>query len=177
MPALRTPTLSRKHVTKQRCIEAISLFERHENALGLRAMALREVSRFSAIDIEGVTISIQLDCLVDGDRGRIGAGIIRIVKAPDPVACRMEETRRRRGDHRREMARYMVAMLQMLLEAQDPAIGIPDRELSFVVDVRLGERIGPVPDHTVRLRAIRGACSQIAALWPTIRPRSSILKK
>ena len=106
-----------------------------------------------------------------------GAGIIRVAKAPDPDACKLEETRRRRGDHRREMARYMVALLQMLLEAQDGANGIPDRDLCFVADVRLGERIGPASDHTVRLRAIRGACSQIARLWPGIRPRPSILKK
>lgn len=160
-----------------RCIEAITLFERHENAFGMRAMALREAGRFGSIDIEGVALSIQPDVLVDGARGRIGAGIIRVAKAPDPNACKLEETRRRRGDHRREMARYMVAMLQMLLEAQGGALGVADRELCFVADIRLGERIGPAPDHAVRLRAIRGACSQIATLWPTIKPRPSILKR
>jgi hypothetical protein len=65
----------------------------------------------------------------------------------------------------------------LLLEAQDGKLGTPDRELCFVADIRLGERIGPAPDHEVRLRAIRGACRQIAKLWPTITPRSSILKK
>jgi hypothetical protein len=86
---------------------------------------------------------------------RIGAGILRVAKAPDPDACKLDETRQRRGDHRREMARYIVAMLQMLLEAQVGRFGVPDRDLCFVADVRLGERIGPAPDHTIRLRAIR----------------------
>jgi hypothetical protein len=71
----------------------------------------------------------------------------------------------------------MVALLQLLLEAQDGKLGMPDRNLCFVADVRLGERIGPASDHAVRLRAIRAACRQIAKLWPTIIPRSSILKK
>jgi hypothetical protein len=133
--------------------------------------------RFASIDIEGVSLSVQPDFLVDGGRSRIGAGLIRVAKAPDPDACKLEETRRRRGDHRREMARYMVAMLQMLLEAQNGALGTPDRDLCFVADIRLGERIGPAADHTVRLRAIRAACRQIATLWPTITPRPSILKK
>ena len=161
----------------QRCIEAIELFGRCENALGLRAMALRDAPRFADIDIEGVAVSIQPDCMVDGPNGHIGAGMIRVAKAPDPDGCRLDETRRRRGDHRREMARYMVALLQMLLEAQSGTEGIPDRNLCFVADIRLGERIGPAPDHTARLRAIRGACNQIARLWSTIEPRSAILKR
>jgi hypothetical protein len=160
-----------------RCIEAIVLFERHENALGLRRMALSEAPRFDPIDIEGVTVSIQPDFLVDGGSRRVGAGILRVAKAPDPDGCKLDETRRRRGDHRREMARYMVAMLQMLLEGQEGRIGIPERDLCFVADIRLGERIGPASDHTTRLRAIRAACRQIASLWPTITPRRSILKK
>lgn len=93
-----------------------------------------------------------------------------------PVEHDLDETRQRRGDHRREMARYIVAMLQVLLEAQDGKFGIPDRDLCFVADVRLGERIGPAPDHTIRLRAIHGACSQIVKLWPMIEPRASIFR-
>jgi hypothetical protein len=160
-----------------RCVEAINLFERHENALGMRAMALSEPPRFAAIDIEGVTVSIYPDLLVNGGGQRVGAGILRVAKAPDPDGCKMDETRRKRGEHRREMARYMVAMLQLLLEAQNGSLGTPDRDLCFVADIRLGERIGPAPDHTVRLRAIRGACRQIVKLWPTVMPRPSILKK
>jgi len=75
------------------------------------------------------------------------------------------------------MARYIVAMLQMLLEAQQGGLGTPDRDLCLVADVRLGERIGPADDHSTRLKQIRGACNQIAGLWPTIEPRSSILRK
>jgi hypothetical protein len=160
-----------------RCKEAIELFGRHENALGMRPMALRGAPRFAEIAIEGVAVSIQPDCLVDGPNGRIGAGIIRVAKAPDPNGCKLDETRRRRGDHRREMGRYMVALLQMLLEAQCGSNGVPDRELCFIADIRLAERIGPAPDHTARLRAIRAARNQIARLWPSIQPRPPILKK
>jgi hypothetical protein len=161
----------------RRCVEAINLFERHENTLGMRSMPLRSPPRFGELNIEGVILSIRPDFLIEGSNHRIGAGILRVAKAPDPDACKLDETRQRRGDYRREMARYIVAMLQMLLEAQDGRFGVPDRDLCFVADVRLGERIGPAPDHTIRLRAIRGACSQIVKLWPMIEPRASIFRK
>jgi hypothetical protein len=160
-----------------RCIEIIELFERNENGLGLRSMALSEPPKFQMIEIEGVMLSIHPDVLVSGGRGRVGAGILRVAKAPDPDACKLPETRTRRGDQRREMARYMVAMLQRLLEAQDGKLGIPDRNLCFVADVRLGERIGPAPDHTIRLRDIHGACAQISALWPSIEPKPTLWKR
>ena len=161
----------------RRCLEAIILFERNENALGMRSMALREAPRFDAVNIEGVTLSIRPDFLVAGPTSRVGAGIVRVAKAPDPTDCKMDETRQRRNDHRREMARYIVAMLQLLLEANSRVVGPVDRELCFVADVRLGEKIGPAADHAIRLRTIRGACRQIAKLWPSITPRPSVLKR
>lgn len=160
-----------------RCIEIIKMFERNENSLGLRSMALRAAPRFDLIDIDGVSVSVQPDCLVDGSTNHVGAGLIRVAKAPDPAACKMDATRARRGDHRREMARYMVALMQLLLEAQDGAQGIPERDLCFVADVRLGERIGPAHDHARRLRDIRAACRTISTLWPSVRPRPSVLRK
>jgi hypothetical protein len=161
-----------------RCLEIIDLFERNENALGIRSMQLSEPPNFDAIDIEGVMVSIRPDFIVGGGgRNRVGAGILRVAKAPDPAGGKRPETRERRGEIRREMARYMVAMQQLLLEAQDGALGIPDRELCFVADVRLGERIGPAPDNTVRLRDIRGACQQIGKLWSSITPKPALFKK
>lgn len=176
----RAGSLDIKPKTKDealRCVEIIKLFERHENALGMRAMALSEPPDFDPIEIEGVTVSIQPDFLVTGGRGRIGAGILRVAKAPDPDACAKDDTRERRGHHRRELGRYLIALLQFLLEAQKGKLGTPDRELCFVADVRLGERIGPALDHAIRLRDLRGACQQIAKLWPTIQPKASLWKK
>ena len=162
-----------------RCIEIIDLFERNENALGLRSMALSKPPNFEAIEIEGVMVSIRPDFLVGGGggRNRVGAGILRVAKAPDPAGGKRPETRMRRGEIRREMARYMVAMQQLLLEAQKGALGTADRDLCFVADVRLGERIGPAPDHAVRLRDIRGACVQIRKLWPSVVAKPSLFKK
>ena len=74
------------------------------------------------------------------------------------------------------MARYLVAMQQLLLDAQKGALGIPDRELCFVGDVRLGERIAD-PDHAVRLRDTRGACQQISKLWTSVVPKPALFKK
>ncbi|GJD97888.1 hypothetical protein OCOJLMKI_5127 [Methylobacterium iners] len=161
----------------RRCIEAITLFERYENALGLRGMPLSECPRLEPLVVEGVTLSIRPHFLVHGDGSRIGAGIIRVAKTPDPDACKLDDTRQRRGDERREMSRYTVAMLQLLLEAQGGSLGVPARELCFVADVRLGERIDAAPDHTVRVRAVRGACSQIARAWHFITPRNSVLNR
>jgi hypothetical protein len=161
----------------KRCREAIELFERSENALGMRQLSLATPSRFEPLFIEGVSLSIRPDFIVHGSRNHVGAAILRVAKAPDPDACKFEDTRRRRGEHRREMARYMLAMLQLLLEDQGEALGLADRDLCFVADIRLGERIVPAADHSVRLRRIRGACRQIAALWGSIEPRPAILRK
>lgn len=162
-----------------RCLEIIDLFERNENALGLRSMPLSEPSNFDAIEIEGVMVSIRPDFIVGGggSKNRVGAGILRVAKAPDPAGGKRRETRERRGEIRREMARYMVAMLQILLDHQKGVLGIPDRDLCFVADVRLGERIGPASDHTARLRDIRGACKQIVGLWGSVRPKPALFKK
>lgn len=160
-----------------RCAEIIELFEKRENLLGLRRMSLSEPPhRFEQLIVEGVLLSIQPDFLINGPGGRVGAGILRVAKSPDLNDCK-KETSDRRGEYRREMARYLVAMLQMLLEVQDGEHGTPDRELCFVADLRLGETIGPAPDHTARLRTIRAACGQIVKLWSTIKPRSSVLRK
>jgi hypothetical protein len=87
-----------------------------------------------------------------------------------------DEGRERRGNHRREMAYYLVALMQVLLEAQEGNYGIPDWDLCFVADVRLGERIGAAGDHAVRLRDIRGACAQIRGQWAAISPKPSLFK-
>jgi hypothetical protein len=162
-----------------RCKEVIELFELRENALGTRSMSLREPPRFAPIDVEGVTVSIQPSFLRDGtieDRPHIGAGILRLAKAPDPDACKMDETRARRGDHRREMGRYLVAMLHMLLTEQKGAYGKHHPDLCFVADVRLGELIGP-SDIGARMRSIRAACAQIERLWDSVEPKPWVLKK
>jgi hypothetical protein len=161
-----------------RCLEIIDIFERNENVLGLRSMALSKPPTFDAIEIEGVIVSIRPDFIVGGGgQNRVGAGILRVAKAPDPAGGKRPETRSKRGEIRREMARYLVAMQQLLLDAQNGELGIPDRELCFVGDVRLGERIGPAPDHAVRVRDIRGACQQISALWASVTPKPALFKK
>jgi hypothetical protein len=162
-----------------RCIEAIELFEAAENAFGLRALPLLEAPRFLELEVEGVALSIQPDFIVHTVENprRVGAVMLRLAKAPDPTACRLEATRQSRGEHRREMARYMIAMMQMLLQSYMSERGEVDRHLIFVADVRLGERIEAGSDHAARLRAIRSGCNHIARLWDTVTPRSSILPR
>jgi hypothetical protein len=160
-----------------RCVEIIEMFQRNENALGVRSMALSAAPDFDALNIEGVMVSIQPDFLVSGGGNRIGAGMLRVAKAPDPAACKKEDARDRREHHRRELGYYMVALMQILLEAQEGKLGTPDRELCFVADVRLGERIGPAADHFVRVRDLRNACVQIAKLWPTVAAKPYLWKK
>jgi hypothetical protein len=158
-----------------RCVEIIDLFERAENALGTRTMLLVEPPDFDLLEIEGVSVSVHPDFIVQsGDR--VGAGMLRVAKAPDPSACAKPETAAKRGDQRRELGRYLIAIMQILLDAQNGALGIPDPDLSFVADVRLGERINRAADHSIRVRDIRGACQQIARLWDAIEPKPALLR-
>jgi hypothetical protein len=163
----------------KRCIEVINLFEQFENKIGLRALPLEEAPKFQELNIEGTMLSIQPHFVIRpvSEPKKIGAAILRLAKAPDPNACRLDATRISRGEHRREMGRYMVAMMQMLLEEQPPFKAEIDRNLLFVADIRLGERIGAASDHVARLRAIRSACRQISRLWATVTPRPSIMRK
>ncbi|WP_306026626.1 hypothetical protein [Oceaniradius stylonematis] len=160
-----------------RCIETIELFERAENAFGLKSLKLEESQRFSPLDVNGVLVTVQPDLIVrtGGQSGAVGVIFFRPQKAPDPAACQMEETRRARGEHRREMARYMLAMAEMSWEKQPTDF---DRATSFVADIRTGERIDfSTSDHAARVRAVRAACDHIARLWDTIEPRASIRAK
>jgi hypothetical protein len=161
----------------RRCAEIIELFRNAENALGLRGLALSEPpNRFAPLIVSGVALSIQPDFIVSGPGGRGGAGMLHVAKSPD-VGDGKPETRERRAEQRREIGRYLVVMLQMLLDAQNDTYGPPDRNLFFVADIRLGETIWAPGDRMARVRTIRAACAQIANLWPTIAPRSSVLKK
>jgi hypothetical protein len=72
------------------------------------------------------------------------------------------------------MIRHAIAMLQMLLEAQNSDIGVPDGDLCIVGDTRLGECTDAADDHAFRLRAVRGASSQIARQWPLITTWNSV---
>lgn len=161
----------------RRCIEAIDLFLRHENVFGMRKQRLDEAASLDPLVIEGVTVSVQPDLFVFGQKNSVGAAFIRVAKAPDPADYRKKETQERHGEFRREMACYMIALAQMQMEAQGGRFGVPDRKLSFVADIRLGERIDAAPDHFRRIKDIQGACRQITAQWPFIEPDPSILKR
>ncbi|MGQ3016331.1 hypothetical protein [Phenylobacterium sp.] len=160
-----------------RSAELIDLFLLRENALGLRALPLAKAPRFEPLDVAGLELSIQPDFMVEPPNGRIGAAILRVTKAPDPDDCRRQSTKDERGEHRREMARYLVAMLEMLLNSQPAFRGRVDRSLIFVSDVRLGEKIGAGPGHDGLLRDIEAGCRQVVSLWSDVKPRPSILKK
>jgi hypothetical protein len=160
-----------------RSAELIDLFLLRENALGLRAMPLTKAPRFAPLNVEGLELSIQPDFMVEPPSGRIGAAILRVTKAPDPDDCRRQSTKDERGEHRREMARYLVAMLEMLLNEQPAYRGRVDRSLIFVSDVRLGEKIAAGSGHDGLLRDIVAGCRQVVGLWHDVKPRPSIFKK
>jgi hypothetical protein len=161
----------------RRCIETIHLFESSENAFGIRAASIESTARYAPMNINGVLVSIQPDLLIKrlvADAEQTGVIFFRPQKAPDPAACRLEETKRQRGEHRREMARYMLAMADMMFAD----LGGLDRETSIIADIRLGERIGfSTSDHSARVRRIGAACRQINSLWDDIEPRASALAK
>jgi hypothetical protein len=60
-------------------------------------IALVEPPTFDPVDIEGVSVSIHPDFIVQsGDR--VGAGMLRMAKAPDSATCAKPETAAKRGD-------------------------------------------------------------------------------
>jgi hypothetical protein len=161
-----------------RCAETIDLFELSENSFGLGRLKLSVAERFPMLEVAGVTVSVQPDLIVGPSNGKVGVVMFRPQKAPDPESCRLEETKRQRGEHRREMGRYMLALAHMLIDEHGVELGKFDREASFVGDIRMKERIEfSSSDHAARVRSIKAACRQISALWDGIEPRSSVLAK
>jgi hypothetical protein len=146
---------------------------------GLNQLRLEQPERFPLIKINGVNVSVQPDLLIRNEgAGKVGIVMFRPQKAPDPEACRLEETKRQRGEHRREMARYMLAIAQIAFERVASHVGLFDRDSSFVADIRMGERIPfSTSDQAARVRSIEAACRQIARLWDDIEPRRSVLAK
>jgi hypothetical protein len=161
-----------------RCLESIELFELAENAFGLNKLPLEMPPKFEVLQIQGVRVSVQPHLLARASSGKFGTVFFRPQKAPDPEDCRLEETRRTRGDHRREMARYMLALAKMAMDELGADLGSFEKSLSFVADIRLGERIDfSTTDNAARVRAIKAACKQIRTLWDDIEPRPSALAK
>ena len=162
-------------------IEALNLFQDNVNAFGIKGLRLEAPPRFEPLNVHGVAVSVQPDLIARFKPNREGAsaaaGFIRLAKVPDPNSAKLEETRTKRGEHRREMARYMIALSQLLLEEQGSSLGSIERAECFVADIRLGERIGPATDNARRIKAIQAACRQIATLWDDIKPRPSVLKR
>ena len=169
------PSLTpRQQARHSRDIELIDLFILREQSLGVRGLPLSKMPRLAPVEIAGVSVSIQPDFLIAPPSGKIGSLILRVTKAPDPDACKRDATKAERGEHRREIARYMVAMQEVLLLGQEQWRGRVDRDLIFVSDVRLGERIGAGTDHTARMREIEAACRQIKTLWAEVKPNPRI---
>lgn len=148
--------------------ELIDLFLLREQALGLRNLPLSKMPKLRSIDVEGVSLSVQPDFLIETPTGKIGSLILRVTKAPDPDACKRAATKEDRGEHRRELARYLIAMQEMVLNAQPQWSGKVDRNLIFVSDIRLGEQIATGRDHAARLREISAAARQIKRQWDSI---------
>src|SRR5690349_2969714 len=98
-------------------------------------MLLTAAPNFGPVNIEGVMVSIHPDLLVTSGE-RVGAGMLRVAKRFDAEACKLDVTKLRKGEQRRELNRYLIALMQLWLEAQAGAHGTPDPDLCFVADVR-----------------------------------------
>ncbi len=172
--ALETPSTKDEAL---RSIEAINLFQGGSNtfAAGLGKLPLIVPSRMEPFDINGTLVSVQPDLIVGtafpNPDGKVGGFFVRPQKRPDPAACKTEDTRSERIEHRREVARYMLVLLRMgLLSSGTPEDGINTKWL-FSLDLRTEERVEFPTDRKSRERRITAACGQIARLWDTVKPK------
>lgn len=166
-----------------RCAEVIELFTGASNAFGVKGLPLILPAKpFDALNISGTTVSIQPDLLVGltfpPETGkRMGLIFLRMQKRPDPEACKKDDTKAKRQDYRREMAKYMLVMGELLLRDLGLSTSQIDRERMAVWDMRLGEAIGFPSDRLSREKRIKAACGHIARLWASIQPKPNDFKK
>jgi hypothetical protein len=159
--------------------KVLERFLRIENSLGLNALGFVECGKCAPLLIEGVLVSVQPDLLVQplviAKKKAVGAILFRLSKGIDHDSAKKAETREKRVEQRREMARYSALLASMILEKQFGHLGEVSLRHCFAVDVPLGEAI-PVStgDRIARAKRIAKACRQIDQLWPNIPPRPSI---
>jgi len=159
------------------CLEIIDIFERNENALGMRSMALSKPPAFDAIEIEGVIVSIRPDFIVGGGggRNRVGAAILRVAKAPDPAGGKRPETRLKRGELRREMARYWSPCSSFYWMPKNGGLVFPTENCASLAMSVLAKESGRPPDHAVAFEIFAGGASKSASFGHLLRrsPRFS----
>lgn len=157
----------------KRCIEVIGRFMDSINVFGARSAPFLQAPGFELCTINGVLVSIQPDLIVGTafpphDKEAVGAVFIRPQKAPDPDACKTDETKSIRQEYRVELAKYMLVLGWMNFKN----FGLKDEQIDTkkmsVWDIRLKEAIPFPSDRVSRVRRIEAACGQIVRLWDTV---------
>ncbi|MDA9448490.1 MULTISPECIES: hypothetical protein [unclassified Bradyrhizobium] len=176
--ALKTKSESKEFKPSQqedakRCIEVIGRFTESVNVFGARSAPLLQAPPFELCNINGVSVSIQPDLIVGTAfpppaKEAIGAVFIRLQKAPDPDACKTEETKVIRQEYRVELAKYMLVLGWMNFKDCGLSEGQIDTKKMSVWDIRLKESISFPSDRVSRIKRIEAACGQIVRLWDTI---------
>lgn len=160
----------------RRCVEMVDRFDIGINVFGVNSAQIIETPKFDAMIIEGVSVSAAPSLLVGAnyppiENEKVGLVYIRPQKTPDPGGCKTEETKLKREDARRELAKYILTIGWMLLKQS----GLEDKQIDTrkmsVWDIWMGENIEFPSDRVSRINRITAACDQINRLWDTIKPK------
>jgi hypothetical protein len=157
----------------KRCIEVIGRFSDSLNAFGARSMPFLQSPSFDLCNINGALVSIQPDMIVatafpPPEKEAIGAVFIRPQKAPDPDACKTDETKMLRQEYRAEVAKYMLVLGWMNFKNYGLTDAQIDTKKMSVWDIRLKEAVPFPSDRVSRIKRIEAACGQIVRLWDTV---------
>ena len=141
----------------RRSIEAMWAAYRIRNDVASYVFVANPSRASTVIQISGVAVSVHPDLYVHGrSRGidQIGAAILRLTK--DDGAA---------SDKRKEMGRYVAALLRLALDAKNPTKRDPANRLCMSIDIQHGRVFVAQRAFAQRLNNLRGACLGIAALW------------
>jgi hypothetical protein len=144
-------------------IEAVDIFQRTYNRLGISKVECRAVTgRQPLLDAWPTKVSVNLDVMVRQraptlPKDKIGGAILLFSKGEASTMARAERSR--------VIAGLIYTHVNRFLANQ----GDPDPALCLAIDVLNGVSHRPPGTFARKLRNVEDACTEIAALWATVR--------
>lgn len=146
-------------------MEAIEVFERAYNRLGLTRLICQPISgRLVPMTVGPTRISVGCDLItrkpVQAGRDRIG-GVIFLFSRGEASTTR-----------RRERCKIIAGLIYMYAIQTFAGLGDADRSICLAIDVFNGVAHAPAGTFTQRMRHVEDACDEIATRWRTVDPPS-----
>ena len=158
------PLLScRQHEVAAQSVEVVHAIHGMRNELGKYQFIKAPWGKSFIMPMRGVDVSVRLDLLVHGvHRGidQIGAAVLKMTKddANSPLTLQRRE----------DAGAYAAALVWLYVSQHLETDRTPSNKLCMSIDVRHGKAFVAPRRNSMRIRNLKAACQNIAALWDQV---------